>query len=174
MTAHLPSRRNDLVINRWRARFQGKNIPCAIGRGGIVANKVEGDGGTPVGIWRLDGGFYRADRMRKPLSPFAIRAAGVRDIWCDDPEHPAYNQPQRALHPTYSHEKLRRSDPLYDFGLFTDYNMNNPVPGKGSAIFVHIWRGARKPTEGCVAFRRQHLEWIMARWQPNSRLIIQE
>lgn len=167
-------RYGDLVVNRWTARFLGLRFPCAIGRGGIVRNKVEGDGGTPVGAWRLLGGFYRADRMRQPDTPFVLSAAGPWDVWCDDVANPAYNQHRRVLRPQYSHETLRRRDPLYDFGLITDYNMNDPVPGKGSAIFVHVWRGPRKPTEGCVAFRPDHLRWIMRRWRPDSRLIVQE
>jgi L,D-peptidoglycan transpeptidase YkuD (ErfK/YbiS/YcfS/YnhG family) len=172
--ARAASRRGDLVVSRWRARFMGRSFPCAIGRGGIVRNKVEGDGGTPAGVLRLQGGFYRADRMPKPRALLPIKTIGPWDVWCDDPENIAYNQQRRSMHPAYSHENMRRSDPLYDFGLITDYNMDQPVPGKGSAIFVHIWRGTRKPTEGCVAFKRRHLEWIIKRWQANSRLVIQE
>ena len=28
-------------------------FPCALGRAGILANKKEGDGGTPAGIWKI-------------------------------------------------------------------------------------------------------------------------
>src|ERR1700719_4405530 len=40
----------------------GRTVPVALGRGGIRANKREGDGGTPKGTfrpWRL---WWRADR----------------------------------------------------------------------------------------------------------------
>jgi len=49
-----PSRRDLVVRGRW-ARFGGRKFVCAIGRGGIVADKVEGDGGTPVGRFALTG-----------------------------------------------------------------------------------------------------------------------
>ena len=43
-------------------RFGGAVYRCALGRGGIVADKREGDGGTPAGIWPLRRLLYRPDR----------------------------------------------------------------------------------------------------------------
>ena len=43
----------------------------------------------------------------------------------------------------------------------------------GSAIFVHFWKRPRRPTAGCVAFERADLLWIVRRWRPESRMIIQ-
>src|ERR1700760_2956403 len=37
-------------------------IPVALGRGGIIANKREGDGGTPKGTFRPRRLWWRADR----------------------------------------------------------------------------------------------------------------
>src|SRR4051812_26107800 len=39
----------------------GQNIPVALGRGGIIANKREGDGGTPKGVFRPLRLWWRAD-----------------------------------------------------------------------------------------------------------------
>ncbi|RMF38953.1 MAG: hypothetical protein D6754_06370, partial [Alphaproteobacteria bacterium] len=54
-----------LHVTRWGARFAGRDLPCAVGRGGIVpaAKKREGDGATPAGIWRMTGLWYRPDRL---------------------------------------------------------------------------------------------------------------
>lgn len=161
----------DLVVTRWGARFGGRRFPVSIGRGGVTCDKREGDGATPVGTWRLLGGRYRADRGAAPRAPFALTPISARDLWCDDPAHPAYNHPVRAPFAA-SHERLHRGDPLYDILLVSDWNYPEATPGEGSAIFVHCWRGPRKPTAGCLAFRPDHLRWILARWTPRSRVIV--
>lgn len=99
-----------------------------------------------------------------------MRPLGPRQGWAEDPDDPDYNRP--VLHPHgHALDRMRRGDPLYDICLVTDHNAA-AVPGAGSAIFVHLWRGLRRPTAGCVAFRRRDLEWILARWRPESRLVI--
>lgn len=166
------SRFDDLIVYKWGARFQGRWFRCAIGHGGIRSEKHEGDGATPVGIWRLTNGMWRGDRLPRPPTLLNLRKAGPQDKWSDDPRDPAYNQPVRGIHWRFSHERMRRSDPLYDIVLVTDHNSSPPVPGLGSAIFVHCWRAARHPTAGCVAFQRDDLLWIMKRWTNRSRLVI--
>lgn len=164
-------RRGDMVVTRWGAQFMGRRFPVSIGRGGMTTEKREGDGATPVGVWRLMGGGYRADRGLAPRVPFSIRAIGPQDLWSDDPTQPDYNHDVRAPYP-HSHERLRRADRLYDVFLITDWNWPDAAPGKGSAIFVHNWRRPRYPTAGCLAFRPDHLRWILERWTPHSRIIL--
>ncbi len=161
-------RRGDMVVGRWGARFHGRRIPCAIGRGGITHDKREGDGASPAGVWRLTGGLYRADRVA-PVRGLARIAP--RDIWSDDPRDPAYNTLLHTPAHPYSHERLHRGDRLYDIVLFSDWNAGG-VPGKGSAIFVHLWRAPRFPTAGCIAFAEPDLRWILARWTQHSRLFL--
>ncbi|MEO0916840.1 MAG: L,D-transpeptidase family protein [Pseudomonadota bacterium] len=151
-------------------RFMGRTFPCTIGRGGLVADKHEGDGGTPLGVHSLIGLLYRPDRMEKPADwALPIRPG---DLWCDDPEHEDYNLMVRVPFGA-SHEKLKRSDPLYDLIILTDWNWPQARRGKGSAIFIHRWRRHGYPTEGCVALRADHLRWIAARIRYETRLIIQ-
>ena len=159
----------DLVLTPTGLRFRGRVFPCAIGKGGITANKREGDGATPVGHHQIVGAFFRPDRMPAP-SPWAV-PIGPNDLWSDDPTAPDYNHHVRAPYAP-SHEALRRSDPLYDLILVTDWNWPNATPGKGSAIFLHQWRRPGYPTEGCVAFRRDHLLWIAQNLSSDSRLIV--
>lgn len=160
---------NDLVVNRWGARFRGRRFPCSIGRGGMTADKREGDGGSPIGTHRIVGMLYRPDRMLPPAD-WAV-PIGPLDLWSDDVRDPDYNLMTRAPHP-FSHENLHRADRLYDLILITDWNWPDAVPGRGSAIFVHTWRKPRHPTAGCVGFARHDLIWIAARLRPQSRLII--
>ena len=77
----------------------------------------------------------------------------------------------RAPH-EFSSEQLRRADPLYDLVILTDWNWPYAVKGRGSAIFLHQWRRQGYPTEGCVAFRRDHLLMIAHDIQFRSRLIV--
>jgi len=160
---------DDLVLTPRGLRFRGQIIPCSIGRGGISSSKYEGDGATPRGHHRITGCLYRPDRIVQPC-PWA-EPIHAGDIWSDDPTDPAYNQLTRA--PShFSHEALRRADPLYDLILLTDWNWPLATPGKGSAIFMHQWRKPGHPTEGCIALRRADLHKIAAVALPGTKLIV--
>lgn len=160
---------HDLVLTRQGVRFQGQIYPCAIGKGGISNAKHEGDGATPVGAHLITGMLYRPDRIAAP-SPWA-QPIGPGDLWSDDPNDSSYNHMVRAPYAP-SHETLRRADPLYDLVLLTDWNWPKAKPGRGSAIFIHQWRRPGFPTEGCIAFRRDHLHRIAAQIAFGSRLIV--
>ncbi|WP_116085066.1 L,D-transpeptidase [Tropicimonas sp. IMCC34011] len=159
----------DLVLTPRGLRFAGRLWPCSIGRGGVTGQKREGDGATPRGTHRVVGMAYRPDRIPRPAH--WARPIGARDLWCDDPGHPAYNRPVRAPFDA-SHETLRRADPLYDLVLIVDWNLTAPVPGGGSAIFIHQWRRPGYPTEGCIALERTDLHEIAGRIRPGARLIV--
>ena len=162
----------DLVITKWGAQFMGRRFPCAIGRGGIGIKGGEGDGITPKGVFNLLEVRFRPDRI--DLGDLAVPSLpiGVGDIWSDDPKDPFYNQPRNALDYPFSHEALRRPDPLYDAVGVLDFNYPEPEVGKGSAIFLHIWRKPRHPTEGCVAFNALDFLHILARLKDRSKVII--
>lgn len=160
---------NDLVLTPSGLRFRGWRFPCSIGRGGLLTNKREGDGATPAGTHRIVGMLYRPDRMTRP----AAWAVPIRpgDLWSDDVGDSNYNLMVRAPYP-HSHEVLRRADPLYDLILVTDWNWPHAAKGRGSCIFIHQWRRPGYPTEGCIAFRRDHLHRIARRIHPGTRLIV--
>src|ERR1700682_2292703 len=73
----------------------GQTIPVALGRGGIRANKREGDGGPPKGTSRPRQLWWRADRHPRPCTFLPIRAIRPQDAWCEDPASRHYNQPVR-------------------------------------------------------------------------------
>ena len=159
----------DLNLTANQVRFMNRRFACTIGRGGRTAHKTEGDGATPCGVHRIVGMLYRPDRMARPAD-WAV-PIGPADLWSDDVRDPDYNRLVRAPH-RYRHERLRRADPMYDLIILTDWNWPFPVKGRGSAIFIHAWRGPGRPTAGCVAFRPDHLRWIAARIRPETRLVI--
>ncbi len=165
------TRVDDLVVGRWGARFRGRRFPCAIGRGGIRWEKREGDGATPAGVFRLEFVYRRPDRVA-PAGDIAVAATRLWMRWSDDPGDPDYNSEIAAPH-AFRTEALWRADPLYDLVGVLDHNRHPAAPGLGSAIFLHVWRRPRFPTEGCVAFRREDLRLILGRWRPWSRVVIQ-
>jgi L,D-peptidoglycan transpeptidase YkuD (ErfK/YbiS/YcfS/YnhG family) len=81
--------------------------PVALGRGGILANKREGDGGTPRGTFRPVRLWWRADRHPRPRTFLPTRPIRPEDAWCEDPHDRHYNQPVR-LGPAHSGD--RRGD----------------------------------------------------------------
>ncbi|MEM6438266.1 MAG: L,D-transpeptidase family protein [Pseudomonadota bacterium] len=158
-------------MDRTGARMDGRRMVCAVGRGGVGVKAGEGDGVTPVGVWRLEQVLFRADRLAAPGRGPGTRPIGPRDVWCDDPQAAAYNAAVQAPFPG-SAERLRRPDPLYDLVGVLDFNRSPTVSGAGSAIFLHVWRAPRRATEGCVAFARRDLIWILGRWQPWRRVVV--
>ena len=159
----------DIVVTPMGVRFMGRKLPCTVGRGGLTDRKVEGDMATPRGVHRIVGMMYRPDRMVRPTDWALPIKPG--DLWSDDVTDDNYNLMVRAPHP-YSHEDMRRADPMYDLVIVTDWNWPNAVKGRGSAIFMHQWRGKGRPTAGCVAFRRDHLRWVAAQIRHETRLVI--
>jgi L,D-peptidoglycan transpeptidase YkuD (ErfK/YbiS/YcfS/YnhG family) len=162
---------DDLALTPTGLRFRGRHFPCAIGRAGIRRAKREGDGATPAGIHRIVACLYRPDRLPRAAVPDWAVPLRPFDLWCDDPAHPAYNQLVRAPFPA-SAERLVRPDPLYDLILTTDWNWPVAHPGRGSAIFIHVWRKPGHPTAGCVALARDDLLWIARRITCESRLFV--
>lgn len=162
----------DLVVFRsGRARFGGAAYPCAIGRGGFVGQKREGDGAAPFGRFALEQVYYRPDRLEPPATMLPVSPIRPWHGWSDDPEDAAYNQLVRRPW-SFSHERLWRADPLYDLIAVLDINRRPARPGGGSALFLHVWRGPRRPTAGCIAFRRADLLDILRGWRPGARVAI--
>lgn len=158
-----------LRVGPWGASYLGRRLVCSVGRGGIGIKAGEGDGVSPSGRFRIERVYYRADRMCG--LPGAI-ALGLDDIWSDDPSDPGYNGPGRGRDHRFGHERMWRADRLYDLVAVLDFNLTEPVPGAGSAIFMHCWRRPRYATEGCIAFAPEDLRWILANWQARDRVLI--
>jgi L,D-peptidoglycan transpeptidase YkuD (ErfK/YbiS/YcfS/YnhG family) len=151
-TAHLREGRLFLFRDSWR---------CAIGRGGISPHKQEGDGATPQALLPLRRVLYRADRGPAPACAVPVEPIGPNDGWCDDPTDAAYNRPIRLPHPA-RHEELWRHDSLYDIIGVLGWNDAPVVPGRGSAIFLHVARPDYAPTEGCIALAPADLRAVLA------------
>jgi L,D-peptidoglycan transpeptidase YkuD (ErfK/YbiS/YcfS/YnhG family) len=130
--------------------FEGKRYRAVLGRGGVTANKREGDGATPAGSLPLRQVLYRADRVRRPRAGVQVVPLAPNDGWCDDPWSADYNRMVRLPHEA-RHEELWRRDAVYDVIGILGWNDDPVVPGRGSAIFLHVAPPNFAPTLGCIA-----------------------
>jgi L,D-peptidoglycan transpeptidase YkuD (ErfK/YbiS/YcfS/YnhG family) len=159
------------ILHQGLFEIGGETYPCSLGKSGITTQKQEGDGATPAGTFRLMYGYVRSDRMpRVPsLLPMVDISAGIG--WCDAPTHPAYNSPI-DLPFKASHEVLARDDHLYDVCIVLDYNVTTKKRNAGSAIFFHLTRPDRGPTEGCVAIDPDLMRLLLPKLSDRSEMII--
>ncbi len=150
-----------------------REVRCALGPAGVIpaSEKREGDGATPMGLWPIRRVLYRPDRGGPPATVLPLEALGETDGWCDAPDDPAYNRPVRLPYPA-SAERLWREDDVYDLVVVLGHNDDPPVPGLGSAIFLHVARTDYPPTEGCVALARVDLEGLLAMAEPGDALAV--
>jgi L,D-peptidoglycan transpeptidase YkuD (ErfK/YbiS/YcfS/YnhG family) len=170
----------------WRQRGQkvavvvGKN-GLAWGRGLASVNdfrgpvKEEGDQRAPAGIFRLSSAFGYApvDEARQIKLPYVALTSQSEAI--DDPASRYYNQlVERSEISTpdwRSSEQMRRADNLYRWGIVVDHN-TPPVPGAGSCIFLHVWRGPESATNGCTAMAEHDLQSLIAWLDPQANPVL--
>ena len=143
------------------------HAPCALGRSGTKQRKHEGDGATPSGSFGLVAVLYRPDRGPRPRTRLPVTAIRENSGWCDDPIDRAYNREIRLPHPA-GHERLWRNDRLYDVIVVIDYNLAHPIPGRGSAIFLHLASEDFAPTEGCLAVTPGTMARLLPRLAPGT------
>lgn len=151
--------------------LNGRLISCSVGHHGVGVKEKEGDNITPIGIWKFEQVFYRADRVQKPETILPVSAIQPDDGWCDEPEDSRYNQYVKLPYAP-SHEKLWRDDNAYDLIITTNYNRDPIIAGKGSAVFIHLIRhdeqGNPLPTEGCLGLNQKDLEELLRSITPSS------
>ena len=161
----------------WQA--VGDTIPVVVGRAGLGWDpalvrahperypgpaKHEGDGRSPAGIFELNHGIFGfapalpSPRMYIPLTPTTECV--------DDPKSRYYAQivdrAQVDQVDWKSSEKMR-SVPQYRWGVVVNYNMDHPVRGDGSCVFLHQWSAPSSGTAGCTAMAAENIEQIV-RW----------
>lgn len=168
------------ITGDWRK--VSEEIPVTIGKNGLgwglgvhVENKNgpqkrEGDGKAPAGVFRLGTAFGYSPEIPSGIS-FPYRPVADRDYYVDDPTSKDYNRwvtlppgsentPERHWK---SFERMQRDDHLYEYGIVVQHNATPIEPGKGSAIFFHVWRAPGVPTVGCTAMDKGKLLHVL-RW----------
>ena len=125
--------------------------------------KREGDGKAPAGVFRL---LHAMGHAAKPPDNVTFQYEQIRpDMHCvDDPGSAYYNRivsermlGRQAEERWKSSEQLSQMVEEYRWLIVVDYNRQNPEPGAGSCIFMHLWRSKEKGTAGCTAMAEQDL-----------------
>jgi len=164
----------------WRA--VGDPVPIVVGQTGLAwgddalgrrrdPRKHEGDGKAPAGRFPLHTafGFAPASDVDWVRLPYTELGAGTECV--DDTASAHYNTVvDRGTVPRVdwgSAERMRSID-LYRLGVIVDYNARPVRRGRGSCIFLHIWRGPGSPTSGCTAMPADELETVV-RWLDPAR-----
>jgi len=140
--------------------------------------KKEGDGKAPAGVFRLSKAFGYAPQEKAGWKmPYVNLTSSIQCV--DDTSSRFYNTlvDTTKISPdwgSHENEQMRRSDDLYRWGVLVDHNVNPPVPGHGSCIFMHIWRGPGQPTVGCTAMPKEQLESLLGWLDPaRNPLLVQ-
>ncbi|MEM6911368.1 MAG: L,D-transpeptidase family protein [Verrucomicrobiota bacterium] len=180
------SRATVFLLERGRGGWQQvlASMPARIGKNGLAAGlglhprpgekglKVEGDGKTPTGIFEIPAvwGYAASVPTRMPY-----RQVTSRDLWVEDVDSVHYNRHLRLPHePASDWERkaqMRQNDLAHALKIEIAHNTRpHPEKGKGSAIFMHIWRRqGQAATAGCVVVSEGHLRRIVAWLRPESR-----
>lgn len=133
--------------------FDDFTFKCSIGRNGLNSKKKEGDGTTPKGIFSLGKVYYRADKVKKPITKISTKIIKKNMIWCDNSKSKNYNK-ETVKNNNDKYEKLFRKNNSYDYLLVINYNTKKIIPYKGSAIFIHLTKKYKK-TAGCIALNKK-------------------
>ncbi len=140
--------------------------------------KKEGDGKAPAGIFNLISTYGYAEESEANFIKMPYQKVTSKDLCVDDVNDVLYNQIIDAsnLEKTWtSAEKMLRNDDLYKWGIVVDYNQNPVQKGKGSCIFIHLWRDKGKGTHGCTAMSEANmmnlLHWLDSSKHPKMILI---
>lgn len=144
-----------------------------LGRSGLSAHKREGDGATPAGTYRVGATAYGIAPDPGVHSTYHRLMCG--DWWDEDARSPAYNTFQHVPCGTAPHfgggsEALWRISPQYRYFAVVEYNATPAVPGRGSAIFLHVSAG--RPTAGCVSLPEAELVRVLRWLRPAARPLI--
>jgi L,D-peptidoglycan transpeptidase YkuD (ErfK/YbiS/YcfS/YnhG family) len=149
------------------------SLPVTLGRSGIRTDKREGDGATPRGVFHPVRIWWRPDRGPRPRALLPLRRITPLDAWCEDPgDRRHYNRPVRVA-PGRPGDRLWRDDHLYDLIIEIDHNTRPRLPGRGSAVFIHLARPDFGPTAGCVGLKPTALRRVIAKLGPRTKIWIQ-
>jgi L,D-peptidoglycan transpeptidase YkuD (ErfK/YbiS/YcfS/YnhG family) len=143
------------VAGPWSAR---------IGANGLSTRHREGDGTTPIGLYRIGPTLY--GNAASPGGREAYHRLVCGDWWDEDPTSPAYNRFQHVTcgqQPPFGggSEALWTETTAYPALAVIEYNANPVMAFAGSAIFVHADIG--RPTAGCVSLPLAELDTLL-RW----------
>ena len=155
--------KDKLIINNLK-------LKCCIGKNGVKKQKIEGDNCTPKGIFTFGTFYYRKDRVIKPFTNLKAKIIKSNTGWCNDPKKKSYNK-EIKIKKKNGYEKLFRKDHKYDYLLVINYNNKKIIPGRGSAIFLHLTQSYH-PTAGCIALKKNDFISLLKLINNKTKIVI--
>lgn len=175
-SASLFERKN--LRSSWKRN--GESFPVVLGRSGMAwadllngdidmaKIKQEGDGNSPAGVFPLTSAFGTGPKPAASKMPYTKLDEYTECV--DDVKSSFYNRIVNRMQvgnfDWKSSEKMASIVPEYDLGVFVAYNTYPVEKGRGSCIFLHIWKDAATPTAGCTAMERRNMERVVAWLSP--------
>ncbi|MGE5313551.1 MAG: L,D-transpeptidase family protein [Acidobacteriota bacterium] len=164
----------ELAAPSWRVVYGDSGMAWGLGLHPAPKSdtlfKHEGDRRSPAGIFEL-GTFCGYDSA----APAGVRYPYVQSVkttrWVDDPQSPYYNTmidekkvPKKLKGKVQwrSAERMKFDGIDYKYVIFVKHNPDR-IPGKGSAIFLHLNSPQRTPTAGCTAMDEANMLTLL-RW----------
>lgn len=154
----------------------GESFPIVVGRSGLAWGellngdidmakiKQEGDGNSPAGLFPLTSAFGVGSKPNAVELPYTRLDQYTECV--DDSRSSFYNRIVNRMQvgnfDWKSSEKMLAVGEQYALGMFVAYNTFPVERGRGSCIFLHIWKDANSGTAGCTAMERRNLERIVA------------
>ena len=155
------------IGNKWIVKQNP--IEAGIGKKGFALpqSKIEGDGKSPTGIFKL-GKLFSYEKQTNTL--LENQQTTSEDKWIDDIQSDDYNKYVKGATKAKSFENLLLKKDTYKYCIVIEYNTNPVVKGKGSAIFFHLALQAVSFTAGCVAIKEEYMEemvnWLDSKQNP--------
>lgn len=162
---------------KWRQI--GDAIPVVVGRNGLAWDprlvreigsgvypgpiKHEGDGRSPAGLFYVKSAFG-FDPLFSGSIPYLPLTPTTECV--DDPASRYYAQivdRQKVDIVDWKSSEKMRDVPGYHWGAVVNYNMERPIKGDGSCVFLHQWSGPAIGTAGCTAMAAGDIETLV-RW----------
>lgn len=164
--------RKDLK-SKWKR--VGERFPVVVGRSGLawgdtdiqpvaaVKYKKEGDGNAPAGMFPIMAAFGTAvkpDAVELPYTKLDQYTECVDDVRSNHYNR-IVNRMQVGAFDWKSSEKMLSVGEEYTLGAFVAYNSYPVERGRGSCIFLHVWKSPTEATSGCTAMERRNIERIV-------------
>jgi L,D-peptidoglycan transpeptidase YkuD (ErfK/YbiS/YcfS/YnhG family) len=144
-----------------------------VGLNGLSTHHHEGDDTTPIGLFGIQSTMYGV--LADPGVAYRYHRLVCGDWWDEQSSSALYNHFVHVpcgTKPDFGggSEALWQSVPSYDYFAVIAYNRHPIIPGRGSAIFLHVSNG--QPTAGCVSLPVADLLRVLRALRPNMNPLI--
>ena len=156
--------------NKDRLVVDDFTFKCSIGKNGLRSKKIEGDLCTPKGFFAIKEIYFRSDRVKNLNTQIKKIKIKKNMGWCNDPTSKNYNSLINVKEKVKK-EKMFRKDRKYDLVIVINYNLNKPIPFKGSAIFIHLTNNYY-PTAGCIALNKKDMLILLKLINKKSKILL--